>query len=229
MTPPAFDQSRPVVKICGIRDVDAAAIAWRAGADLLGFMLVDTSRRKVAPDLIREVRKHLALGKEPPLLVGVTVNERPQALADIVERGQVDVVQLSGDELPEVLDDVEIPVIKTLHVNGGMGVDYLRRRAEAWLDHPRPVWAFLIDAKVDGHYGGTGIRTDWTLAALMAEQYPVILAGGLTPGNVAEAISTVQPIGVDVSSGVEIDGVKDHTLIETFVTRARQTFTALKG
>jgi phosphoribosylanthranilate isomerase len=63
----------------------------------------------------------------------------------------------------------------------------------------------------------------------MAEQYPVILAGGLTTGNVAEAISTVQPIGVDVSSGVEIDGVKDHTLIETFVTRARQSFTALKG
>lgn len=228
MTPPAFDLSRHIVKVCGIRDVSAAATASRAGADLLGFVVAD-SRRKVAPGLIREVREHLALVEKRPLLVGVTVNEPPQALADIVERGQVDVVQLSGDEVPELLDDICVPVIKTLHIARGMSFDDIRRKADAWLDRPKPVQAFLIDAKVDGHYGGTGIRADWTVAALIAERYPVILAGGLTLGNVAEGISTVRPIGVDVSSGVEIDGTKDHTLIETFVTRARQAFSALPG
>ncbi len=228
MTPPAFDLSRHIVKVCGIRDVPAAATASRAGADLLGFVVAD-SRRKVAPGLIREVREHLALVEKRPLLVGVTVNEPPQALADIVERGQVDVVQLSGDEVPELLDDICVPVIKTLHIARGMSFDDIRRKADAWLDHAKPVRAFLIDAKVDGHYGGTGIRADWTVAALMAERYPVILAGGLTLGNVAGGISTVRPNGVDVSSGVEIDGTKDHTLIETFVTRARQAFSALPG
>lgn len=229
MTLPALGQSIPVVKICGIRDVDAAAIASRAGANLLGFMLVDNSRRKVDPELIRDVRQHLAIVEKRATLVGVTVNETLQTLAQIVKRGQVDVIQLSGDEDPGLLDDIDVPVIKTLHLTNEMRVDDLRRRADAWLDHRRPVWALLIDAKVGGRYGGTGTLVDWSVAASLSEQVPLILAGGLTPGNVVEGIATVLPKGVDVSSGVEIDGAKDHTLIETFVTRARQAFSALSG
>ncbi len=218
------DAAHGMVKICGLRDVGAAMTAARAGADLLSFILAD-SRRKVAPDLISEVRLHLeTMQEERPLLVGVTVNSGPREIAEHVDRGQMDIVQLSGDETREVLDDIDVPAIKTVHVEQGMPIEDLRRNADAWLDHPRPVVALLIEGRVAGHYGGTGIRTDWPLAALLVKDYPVMLAGGLKPGNVAEGISAVRPSGVDVSSGVEIDGEKDYTLIESFVARARQSF-----
>lgn len=216
--------TRNTVKVCGLRDVRAAAVAAHAGADFLGFILAET-RRKAPPELIVEVRRHLeTIGEAPPLLVGVTVNRSAREIGDLVNQSRMDVVQLSGDESPELLDDVDIPVIKTLHIDDSMDVADLRQTADAWLDHPKPVTALLIDAKVTGHYGGTGAQTDWTLSALLAEHYPLVLAGGLKPGNVAEGISAVGPLGVDVSSGVEIDGVKDHALIESFVARARLSF-----
>lgn len=221
--------ARPgIVKICGMRDVASATVAANAGADLLGFVLAET-RRQVAPELISDVREHLeSLGDERPMLVAVTVNLTAEELQQLVQRGQVDMVQLSGDESPDLLDYIDIPVIKTVHVEQGMDVDDLRRTTERWFDRPRPVRALLVDAKVAGHYGGTGARADWALAALLAQEYPVMLAGGLMPGNVGEGISTVHPLGVDVSSGVEIGGVKDHALIESFVVRARQAYSSLQ-
>lgn len=222
-----LESTQWVVKICGLRDAAAATVAAQAGADLLGFLMAD-SRRKVSPEIIADVRSELEAREfGQPLLVAVTVNSTAQEIAGIVERGKPDLVQLSGDETPELLDEIDVPLIKTLHVGAGVTLDGLRARADLWLDRPRPVWALHIDAKVTDQFGGTGERADWTLAALLADSYPVILAGGLKPGNVAEGISMVRPSGVDVSSGVEIGGVKDHALIESFVVRSKQAFLSL--
>lgn len=215
-----------IVKICGLRSVEAARTAALAGADALGFILAE-SRRQVAPSFVREVRETVLTGVErPPVLVGVTVNATPDQIRGFVDEGGIDVVQLSGDELPEILAEIEVPVVKTIHVSAEMTLDDIDRLTDPWLDHPRPAVAIHIDAKVAGAYGGTGVRTDWSLAAHLASRYPALLAGGLNPGNVFEGIQAVAPRGVDVSSGVEIAGEKDLALIEAFIAHARQGFAA---
>lgn len=204
-----------VVKICGIRDRNAADVAVRAGASTIGVMLAPSSRR-ISPDTAREI----ASGKEVPV-VGVVVNEPEGSLHDVIARTGIDIVQLSGDEAPDLLDTIEIPVIKTIRVAAGGIVDDAKRLIDPWLDHRRPVMAILLDAHVEGQYGGTGRRTDWTIAAALAGTYPIILAGGLTAANVGEGIRQVAPYGVDVSSGVETNGNKDHSKIRAFVASAR--------
>lgn len=216
-----------IVKICGLRTVDAARAAALGGADALGFIVAE-SRRQVAPEFVREVRDAVLSGIErPPSLVGVTVNATGNDIRRFVDEGTIDVIQLSGDESPELLDDLDVAVIKTIHVAPEMTVDELDRLADPWLDHPRPVIGIHIDSKVAGAYGGTGVRADWSHAAHLAEHYPALLAGGLNPGNVFEGIQAVAPCGVDVSSGVEIAGEKDLTLIEAFIAHARQGFAPL--
>jgi phosphoribosylanthranilate isomerase len=216
--------SGQVVKICGLRTVDAARTAKLAGADALGFILAE-SRRRVAPSFVRLVRETVLTGVErPPALVGVTVNRTTVELRSLIAESGIDIVQLSGDESPELLDELDVPVIKTIHANADMNVDDLDRLAEPCLDHPRPAIALLIDAKMAGAYGGSGVRADWSHAAHLASRYPALLAGGLKPGNVIEGIQAVSPRGVDVASGVEIAGEKDLTLIEAFIAHARQGF-----
>jgi phosphoribosylanthranilate isomerase len=219
-------ESGRIVKICGLRTVEAAMTATLAGADALGFILAE-SRRQVGPSFVREVRTavHAAV-ERPPALVGVTVNATPDAIRRFGEEGQIDVVQLSGDESADVLAEIDLPVVKTIHVDDDATRDELDRLVEPWLDHPRPAVAILIDARVAGAYGGSGVRADWSHAAHLASRYPALLAGGLTPGNVFEGIQAVAPCGVDVSSGVEIAGEKDLALIEAFIAHARQAFAA---
>ncbi len=217
-------ESGQIVKICGLRTIDAARTAALGGSEALGFILAE-SRRQVSPSFVREVRETVLSGIErPPALVGVTVNATAAEIRRFVDEGTLDVVQLSGDETPDILSEIEIPVIKTIHVGAGMASDDVDRIADSWLDHPRAAVAIHIDAKVDGAYGGTGIRADWSIATHLASRWPTLLAGGLNPGNVIEGIQTVAPRGVDVSSGVEIAGEKDLTLIEAFIAHARQGF-----
>jgi phosphoribosylanthranilate isomerase len=223
-----FDiESGRIVKICGLRSVEAARTATLAGADALGFVLAE-SRRQSSPALIRDVREAIKIEAErQPVIIGVTVNATVAEVASLAEATGIDLVQLSGDEDPDLLNDLAVPSIKTIHVTPGMRFDDLCRAVDRWFDHPRPVVAVLIDAKVDGVYGGSGVQSDWSIAALIAERYPAILAGGLKPGNVFESIHVVRPRGVDVSSGVEIDGQKDLALIEAFVAHARQGFSGM--
>lgn len=222
-------QTGNVVKICGLMDVQSARTAAVAGADMLGFILTE-SRREVEPSFVREVRSSFSDGAEQvPHIVGVTVNLSAEGAARLVEEAEVDLVQLSGDESPDLLDQIDVPVIKVVHVAAGMTMEELRPVVDPWFDHQRPALAILIDAKLPGAYGGSGIQSDWTVASQLAERYPAILAGGLKPGNVFEGIQAVAPRGVDVSTGVEIDGVKDSTLIEAFVARARQAFAPVPG
>jgi len=213
-----------LVKICGLRTVEAATTASMAGADALGFILAE-SRRQVALPFVREVREAVTGAVEqPPAFVGVTVNATAVEIRRFVEEGGLDLVQLSGDESPDLLAQIEAPVIKTIHVSAEQSTDELDRLVEPWLDHPRAAIAILIDAKVVGAYGGSGVRADWSHAAHLASRYPALLAGGLNPGNVFEGIQAVAPRGVDVSSGVEIAGEKDLTSIEAFIAHARQGF-----
>ncbi len=213
-----------LVKICGLRSVDAARAATLAGADALGFILAE-SRRQVTPSFIRETHRAIvAECEKPPAFVGATVNADARGIEQIAVEAELDYIQLSGDESPDILDDIDMPVIKAIHVAPGADLDSLDRLVDPWFDHPRAAVAILIEPKLPGAYGGTGRQADWTLAAHLAARYPALLAGGLKPGNVAEGIQAVMPRGVDVSGGVEIAGEKDHALIEAFIARARQEF-----
>ena len=212
-----------LIKICGLCDVRHSLVAAEAGADALGFVMAP-SRRRVEPALVLEVRDHLASMKKRPRLVAVVVNEPERVLREIIEQAQPDVVQLSGDEEAELLGMLSTPVFRTVRVPAGASMDLVRRLIDPWLDHERPAEAVLIEAQSPGHFGGTGKVADWELAAGLAETYPLILAGGLTPENVRAGIAAVRPGGVDVSSGVEQDGLKSPERIRQFIAAARQGY-----
>ena len=207
------------VKICGIRTLDEARAALRAGADMLGFVFYRPVRRYIAPE---EVATIVAACRRDPVLagatwqaVGVFVNEPVESINAIGRLCGLDLVQLCGEEDPAYCTRLELPAIKVLRA--GAGVWTAQRLAEAGRGYL--VERFMVDSHVDGYYGGTGVPTDWTsLAGLMNDK---ILAGGLRPDNVALALATVRPWGVDVSSGVERGGRKDPDLIQAFLDEVR--------
>lgn len=198
------------VKICGITNAEDALQAAEAGADALGFVFHPASPRAVTAEQARRIVEQL-----PPLVttVGLFVNCPPRQVGGTLTAAGLDVAQLHGDELPE---DCRIPgrrVIKALRVRDA---DSLRGAADY------PVAALLLDAWSDGHYGGTGTTFDWQLAGELTRRRPLILAGGLTPDNVAAAIRQVRPYAVDVSSGVERrPGLKDHARVRKFIQQVR--------
>lgn len=217
-----------MVKICGLRDVEHALVAAEAGASALGFILAP-SRRQVTPELLNDVRAQLAASDSSPQIVAVVVNEPEAALHEIVERSRPDVVQFSGDEDAAILHDLEAAAFRTVRVQEGATLDEVRYMIDPWLDHACPVEAVLIEAQSPGHFGGTGRVADWELAARLGELYPLILAGGLTPENVGAGIARVRPSGVDVASGVEVDGVKSAERIREFIDVARRGFHAAQA
>ena len=195
------------VKICGIKDTDTALCAAGAGADALGFIFTD-SKRKVSPEKAREIIEAL-----PPFIarVGVFVNQSHDEICRIAEYTGIDTIQLHGEEPPEFCSSFKYKVIKAFSV---AGQEDLEKAVLYRVD------AFLLDTSVPGLKGGTGETFDWRLAAVF-KGGPLILAGGLTPENVAGAVQTVRPYAVDVSSGVESGGQKDMGKIIEFVRRAK--------
>jgi len=194
------------VKICGLRQVDHAVAAVDAGADLLGFIFYRPVRRYVEPALAREIADAVRGRAE---LVGVFVDEPPAQMAEIADLVGLDFIQLSSDA------PVSRPVVRTVHVDGHTAIEEIAERARgARLIH--------LDTKKTGQFGGTGETFDWSIARTAASVGPVLLAGGLNPANVAQAVGVAAPWGVDVSSGVETDGVKDPSKIEAFIKAAKQ-------
>jgi phosphoribosylanthranilate isomerase len=198
-----------LVKICGITRASDAAAAVECGAAAIGFIFWARGARYIDPQRARAIVRTL-----PPFVtpVGVFVNETAEhinAVADLVGLG---VVQLHGDETPDLLDALTRPVVKAIgRVDDGT--------AERW---PSRVM-LLVDADDRVNRGGTGVRADWPGAARLAAARPTLLAGGLTSENVAKAVTTVRPFGIDVSSGVEdAPGIKNPD-------RIRQLFEALRG
>ncbi|MBA3378134.1 MAG: phosphoribosylanthranilate isomerase [Chloroflexia bacterium] len=214
-----------MIKICGIQDVGLARFAASKGAGAIGFMLAP-SRRRIAPESIASIL--MDLPPERPLAVGVVVNESPLAIDEIVRVSGIDIVQLSGDESPDMVEQLDHTVWKAIRFPAGTTIDEASQVLDSWLASSRPIEAVMIDAAVPGRYGGTGHTADWELVARLAETYPVILAGGLTPANVGGAIASVRPAGVDVSSGVEVDGSKDPPRIEAFIDESRAAFGRLQ-
>lgn len=206
--------ARTLVKICGLKSREHVEASSEAGATAIGFMFAP-SKRRIEVEAARSIAA--VLPANHPDLVGVFVNADVGEMNTICQEVGLDVIQLSGDEHPDILTELEGRVWKGIRLPVGTTLDEAHRSIEPWLSSSRPVEALLIDAAVAGAYGGTGHRADWELAAQLAADYPVILAGGLNPHNVEEAIQQVKPLGVDVSSGVEREGTKASDLIRAFV------------
>ena len=202
------------IKMCGITNVDDARVAVEAGADALGFVMYRKSPRFVEPAVV----KAIVAGLPPFMLpVGVFVNEEPARVRTLMDECGLALAQLHGDETAPYCQDLGRPVLKALRLK-----DRGTFLALAEFSERANVRGFLIDAFSDQAYGGTGRTVDWGLAQEVAQSMPVVLAGGLTPVNVAEAIARVRPYGVDVSSGVELSpGKKDHRKVKAFIHAAR--------
>lgn len=215
-----------LVKICGIREPAHARVAVEAGADMLGLVFYAPSPRDVTIERARAV--HDAVREADPdgrvTLVGLFVNEAPGQMNAIADEVGLDVIQLSGDEPASVVAELNRPAFASLRIDSSGKLDEEGRFRELCAARPR---AIMVDAHVPGLYGGTGTVADWFVATDFALRYPVILAGGLRPENVAEAVRRVKPFAIDVSSGVETDGVKDPTKIRAFVAAARAAWTSL--
>ncbi|ALA58708.1 phosphoribosylanthranilate isomerase [Nitrospira moscoviensis] len=202
------------VKICGITNVEDAAAAVGAGADALGFVLYRQSPRYVDPAAVRAIVAGL-----PPfvLTVGVFVNEEAGTVRKVMDECGLALAQLHGDETASYCEALGRPAVKALRLK-----DRGTFLALAEFHGRANVRGFLIDAYSEHAYGGTGRTVDWTLAAEAAHSAPILLAGGLTPANVAEAVRAVKPYGVDVSSGVEArPGKKDLDKVKAFIRAAR--------
>ena len=206
------------VKICGITNPVDADVAVEAGADLLGFILYQRSPRSVA---VEDAARIIETLPETVQCVGVFVNAMPKEIRRIMAGAGFDYAQLHGHETPESVQAFSGRAYKALRPeNSGQA----QAQAAAYgLLGVSPGPALLIDAYDAGAYGGTGKKADWQTAAKLARRFPgLLLAGGLTPENVAAAVATVNPWGVDVASGVEISpGRKDHAAVRRFVRHAK--------
>lgn len=206
------------VKICGLREVSHALAAVEAGADLIGLVFAPSWRRvglAEAQEIAHAVRKRSPSTE----VVGVFVNAPLADVDRIAASCPLDRLQLSGDEPPGYALRLERPVIKAFH---GRDVGRVHRDVQTWAEVlSGKDFLPLLDSRTPGGYGGTGVVFDWELARLVARSFSVILAGGLTPENVGRAVELVSPWGVDVSSGVEIDGVKSPARIRAFIEAAR--------
>ncbi|HEX8282234.1 MAG TPA: phosphoribosylanthranilate isomerase [Pyrinomonadaceae bacterium] len=202
------------VKVCGITNLEDALAAIEAGAELLGFNFYARSPRYVTAADARRVVERLPEGVE---CVGVFVNEAaPETVERIAVEAGLGAAQLHGDETPEFCRALRgLTTIKALRV----GADYTPESAAGY-----PTDAVLLDAYVAGEWGGTGHTFDWSLARRTREAVPrLILAGGLKPDNVAEAVAAVRPHAVDVCSGVETaPGRKSLRLMRRFVERIKE-------
>ena len=202
------------IKICGITNREDAEIAMAAGADALGFVMYRKSPRFVEPAVVKTIVAGLPLFVLP---IGVFVNEEPERVRALMDDCGLVLAQLHGDESAVYCQQLGRPVLKALRLK-----DRGTFLALAEFQGRANVRGFLIDTFSDQAYGGTGKTVDWTLAQEAARSTPIILAGGLTPANVAEAIAHVRPYGVDVSSGVEQSpGKKDPDKVKAFIHAAR--------
>ncbi len=218
-----------LVKICGVSTPENALAAAAAGADLLGLVFYRQSHRAVSPTAALTIVRALRAAGHTLPVAGLFVNEAPNWINVIADEVGLDLVQLSGTESAADLTAITRPTLRSVRVAAGADADTLAApladadarlagRDGGPLGH---TLLPLLDAHVPGEYGGTGARADWAVAAALASRRPVFLAGGLTPENVGAAIRAVRPFGVDVSSGVETDKLKDPAKVRAFIAAVR--------
>jgi phosphoribosylanthranilate isomerase len=205
-----MNKPRFAIKVCGLTTVSDARWAVEQGATYLGFVLYRGSPRCVTPKHLRRIVEGLPQGVRA---VGVFVNEEPAVVRRVAEECRLHAIQLHGDEDPAGFRDMPAPVWRAVRLQG-----------DVWMPVPA-AWRpelYLMEAACP-EYGGSGMTVDWDAATRFAAERRALLAGGLTPLNVAAAIEKVRPAGVDVSSGVEASpGRKDHEKVKAFIRAARK-------
>lgn len=198
------------VKICGLTSAEDATTALELGADYVGFVLYPHSPRGIFPEHFFEIVQKIGNFQK---VIAVLVNPSRQEVEKLLGAIPVRAIQLHGTENPAEFGSLPVPVWRAL-----------RLRDKVWDPAPEgwPAERYVLDAFRPGCWGGTGTVADWAAAAQLATRRPIMLAGGLTPENVAEAVRTVRPLGVDVSSGVETaPGKKDIAKLSRFILNAR--------
>jgi indole-3-glycerol phosphate synthase/phosphoribosylanthranilate isomerase len=209
------------VKICGLSQPEHINTAIDAGADMLGFIFHEPSHRYIRPAQIPALLESStsyaqpAPGQARPDLVGVFVNKEANYINDVIEQTGLHYVQLHGTESPDFCRQISRPVIKALSLKEQSDLSQLA-------DYQSVAWRLLIDTPTP-QWGGSGRTSDWNLARQAAQHSKILLAGGLTTENVAEAIQYVHPWGLDVSSGVETDKKKDSQKIRAFLAQVRHS------
>ncbi|MBL7114478.1 MAG: phosphoribosylanthranilate isomerase [Kiritimatiellae bacterium] len=207
----------PEIKICGLTNVEDARAALALGADYLGFVMYAKSPRGISAERLRSIRDALP---DETRCIAVFVNESRDVVLRVAEECRLYAVQIHGDEAVDAFRDMPLPVWRALAVSA-QGV---RPFPAEW-----PADRYVVDAPAPGRYGGSGEVADWDVAAKLAVDSPVMLAGGLTPENVVSALQAVKPLGVDVASGVEATpGVKDHVKMKAFFERCRNVMENMK-
>jgi len=206
------------IKICGLTNRHDAEAAIEIGADYLGFVFYKKSVRAVSVSQVSKMRADLPAGVR---CVGVFVNEPVARVLEIVGECSLYAAQIHGDEQAEEFRRMGLRIWRAVKRSAGQWQPAL----EQW-----PAERYVADAAVAGQYGGTGVAGDWAAAACLAARWPVMLAGGLNPDNVSDAVRLVRPAGLDVASGVEsAPGRKDLEKMRRFIDNARETAALLKG
>lgn len=199
-----------LVKICGIETVEAAIVAVDAGTDLIGFVFAP-SKRRITPENATVIAAALPSHIKK---AGVFVNETVENMLQIAKQVGLDYIQLHGDEPPAVAEQLSCQIIKAFPVKPGNLANIQNY----------PCDYYLLDSPIGGSRGGNGTAFDWELTSdLSIDRKKIILAGGLKPENVQQACKLVNPAGVDVSSGVETNGKKDHAKIKQFIKNAKSS------
>jgi len=205
-----------------MRDAQNALVAADAEADFLGFNFVEGVRRQIQPDEGQWITEGLIGGREGipngPKLVGLFRNQPVDWVRRVSQQCHLHIAQLNGDEDLTYAEELIVPVLRQIRIKPDDTADGLRTEVSRWLDAGHMV---ILDSYDPSSPGGTGVAFDWSVADGIVEQEGVMLAGGLTPENVGEAIQQLNPWGVDVASGVEMDGVKDPDKIRDFINAAR--------
>jgi phosphoribosylanthranilate isomerase len=216
--------SEPWVKVCGLTEPTLAAQVAHAGAHAVGINLCPASPRFVDHALAAQISAHLRLHAPQVERVGVLVDEPLEDLLRLAQAADLTALQLHGDEPPawvSTLTSQGLQVIKALRIGPDEDAAQVARRADLYREAGRGRCRVLVDARVPGAHGGTGTRLSMALVERLVRLTPVLVAGGLTPNNVAE-VAALGPLGVDVASGVEgQDGRKDLGKVAAFLAQAR--------
>lgn len=218
-----------VVKVCGMRELSHMVAATEAGVDMLGMVFVPGVRRYIDPNAAKELAASFRAQGHTLPLVGLFANQPFDEVNEVAEHVGLDMVQLCGDEDIGYCGKVNVPILKVVHVPSVPRERETERNTIVEDVHSRlqeideAGHIAILDRQSDVQPGGMGATFDWSIAREMVDRgHRFLLAGGLNPGNVGDAIEAVRLYGVDVSSGVESDGVKDIAKIQSFITEARK-------
>ena len=202
------------IKICGLKNKTDAIFAASLGVDYLGMVFVENVKRKVTFDQAKDIVNSLSEIKNKPKLVGLFADQTLDYVKNTFNKFSLDYVQLCGDENFHYLSDLNLPFIKQIKISENIKLINVFN----WIEKIQSIGGLIsIDSYMEGHYGGSGKLINLSNAKKIIQKYNVLLAGGLNTENIQKITEDLTPWGVDVSSGVEFNGIKDKDMIESFI------------